>query len=202
MSRRLPEFLRPHEADALLAAATRPRDRTLILVGLGAGLRCAEITALRVEDIDLADGLIFVRQGKGKKDRYVCTPPFLTAALVGWIGDRRTGWVFPSPVLPGKPISTRAVRLLLARLRAAAGIVRRCHPHTLRHSYSVGLMRSGADLPSISALLGHSSVMVTARTYMHCDTTLLKGVVGRLAPPGPAAAPSVPPPPSTGPSAD
>ena len=66
--RRLPEFLRPVESDALLSAATCLRDRIILLVGLGAGLRCAEITHLRVEHVDVGASTIFVREGKGKKE--------------------------------------------------------------------------------------------------------------------------------------
>jgi integrase len=69
--RRLPEFLRPVESDALLSAATRRRDRLILLIGLGAGLRVSEITKLRIEHVDTVASTIFVSQGKGKKDRYV-----------------------------------------------------------------------------------------------------------------------------------
>lgn len=191
MSRRLPEFLRPPEAAALLESARSPRDRLIVLCGLGAGLRCSEITRLRVEDVDTAGRLLFVRQGKGKKDRYVCMPALLCSAMRGWIGERRVGWLFPSPRFPDRPLTTRAVQYLAERMQLAARIVRRCNPHVWRHSYATDLIRNGADITEVQQLLGHSSPNVTAR-YLHCDLSRLGGVVERLSIARPAE-PALPP---------
>jgi integrase/recombinase XerD len=98
-SRRLPEFLRPAESDALLVAAAQQRaaerDRLILLCGLGAGLRVGEIVNLRIEDVDVTGRIVFVRLGKGKRDRYVPIPDVLSNALAKWIGDRPSGWLFP-----------------------------------------------------------------------------------------------------------
>jgi integrase/recombinase XerD len=179
--KRLPEFLRPAESEAIVSAPVSERDRLILLCGLGAGLRCSEIVRLRIEDIDAAGPgpQLKVQLGKGKKDRYVPLPPFLVAALARWIGDRRIGWVFPSPRKPDRPLTTRAVQYLVGRVKGLAGIVRRCSPHTLRHSYATDLLRSGADITEVQELLGHSSPNVTAR-YLHCDPSRLQGVVARL----------------------
>ena len=178
-NRRLPEFLRPPEAKALIAAAKSERDRLIALVGLGAGLRCSEIVRLRVEDVDVAGQVLFVRLGKGKRDRYVPMPLLLANALRVWIGDRLTGWVFPSPRKADRPLTTRAVQYLVGRLKVAARIVRRCSPHTMRHSYATDLLRNRADITEVQRLLGHSSPNTTSR-YLHCDPTRLQGVVDRL----------------------
>src|SRR5579859_1536159 len=179
MSRRLPEFLRPAESDALIAAADSQRDRLIVLCGLGLGLRVAELTKLRIEDVDLAEKSVFVRLGKGKKDRYVPIPVDLVQPFANWIGQRSSGWVFPTPRRPEKPLTTRAVQLLMKRLRSKAGILRRVSPHVLRHSYASSLLRSGADVAEVSRLLGHSSLQVTSR-YLHCDPARLKPVVDKL----------------------
>lgn len=178
-SRRLPEFLRPAEADALVEAAPPGRDRLIVLVGLGAGLRCSEIVSLRIEDVDLAEQQVFIRRSKGDKDRYVAIPGFLCEALREWIGARRIGWVFPSPRNPSRPMTTRAVQYLMERLKEAAGIVRRCNPHVMRHSYACDLLRNGADVTELQRLLGHASPNSTFK-YLHCDTSRLAGVVARL----------------------
>lgn len=83
---RLPEFLRPAEQEALLGAAETDRDRMVVLVFLLAGPRCAEMAHLRIEDIDLPAKAMLVRQGKGKKDRYVPLPDFACLALGDWSG--------------------------------------------------------------------------------------------------------------------
>ncbi len=178
-SRRLPEFLRPAETEALVAAAVDDRDRMIVLCGLGAGLRCSEIVKLRIEDVDLVERQLFVRRGKGDKDRYVCLPDFLCDAFQAWIAGRRLGWLFPSPRDPTKPLTTRAVQYLMERLKEAAGIVRRCNPHVMRHSYACDLLRGGADVTEVQRLLGHASPSSTFK-YLHCDTSRLANVVAKL----------------------
>jgi integrase len=121
--RRLPEFLRPAESDALIASATRTRDRLVLLVGIGARLRVSEIVRLPIEQVDTGASTVFVSQGKGKKDRYVAIPPWPCDALRQWIGTRSTGWVFPSPRKEGRPITTRgAIHIQLPRPGLRAGV--------------------------------------------------------------------------------
>src|SRR5262249_36261674 len=177
--RRLPEFLRPAESDALLSAATRRRDRLILLISLGAGLRVSEITKLRIEHVDTVASTIFVSQGKGKKDRYVPIPSWLCAALREWIGKRGTGWMFPSPRKEGRPLTTRAVQYMTHKITAAAGLIKHVHPHTLRHSYATNLLRSGADLPDIQRLMGHANLATTA-VYLHVAVERLAPTVERL----------------------
>lgn len=178
--RRLPEFLRPPEAEALVRSAGSLRDRTIVLCGLYLGLRVSEIVKLRVEDVDLAEKTAFVREGKGKKDRFLPVPDGLVEPLREWVAGRIVGWLFPSPRNPDRHLTTRSVQYLLDKLKATAGIVRRCTPHVMRHSYATSLLRSGADICEVQRLLGHSSIQTTSR-YLHVDTSRLKGVVDRLA---------------------
>src|SRR5438132_6762020 len=116
MARRLPKFLRPAEGEALLAAAATERDRVLQLLGRYCGLRVSELVGLRVEDLDLDGGLLFVNQGKGGKDRYVPIPARIEGDLRAWVGARlltgalHSGWLFPGRK-PGSHLTTRAVRL-------------------------------------------------------------------------------------------
>lgn len=181
--KKLPEFLRPHESAALVRAAgasrNAARDRLILLLGLAAGLRCAEILHLRMEHLDLTVPQLAVRGGKGGKDRFVALPAFLAAELRAWVGAAAEGWLFPSPKRAGRPLTTRAVRYLAARLRAAAGVVRRANPHVWRHSYACELLRTGALLTEIQQLLGHSSIAVTS-VYLHCDAARLQPAVERL----------------------
>jgi integrase/recombinase XerD len=183
-SRRLPEFLRPAESDALLAAAAQQRaaerDRLILLCGLGAGLRVSEIVSLRIEDVDAAGRIVFVRLGKGKRDRYVPIPDVLANALAKWIGDRPSGWLFPSPRKADAPLTPRAVGYLVAKLAKVARLVKDVHPHTLRHSYATQLLRAGADVKELQQLLGHADLATTA-VYLHVVVDRLHGVVNKLA---------------------
>ncbi len=183
MRRRLPTFFRANESDALVAAAKTERDRLIVQVGLYLGLRCSEITDLRIERIDLAKSQVFVAHGKGDKDRYVPIPERLRPLLQAWIGDRREGLLFTSRSRGGR-LSNRAVQRLFKGIARKAGIAgveqaRKVTPHKLRHTYATTLLEKGANIRELQELLGHSSV-ATTEIYTHVVTSRLKGVVDRL----------------------
>src|SRR3712207_6022829 len=108
--RKLPVYLSADESDRLLAAARCERDRVIILVGLFAGLRVAELVGLRVERIDLARRQLLVFRGKGARDRIIPVASRLLGPLAAWVGPRTEGWLFPSPKRPDRPLTTRAVQ--------------------------------------------------------------------------------------------
>jgi len=171
MPKRLPTFLADREPEALLRAASRERDRLLLMVGLYVGLRVAELCALRVEHLDFARRTLFVREGKGKKDRCLPIPRYLVGPLRGWVGARQEGFVFPSP--RGGRLTTRAVQKLVKRLAMKADLraadePRRCTPHKLRHAFATRMLERGADIITVRDALGHASV---ATTQIYCHST-------------------------------
>jgi integrase/recombinase XerD len=183
MRRRLPTFFRSHEADALVASAKNERDRLIIQCGLFLGLRCSEITDLRIERINLTACQVLVAHGKGDKDRYVPIPERLRPLLQNWIGDRREGLLFTSRSKHGR-LSNRAVQRMFQSVARKAGIAgvdqpRKVTPHKLRHTYATTLLEKGANIRELQELLGHSSV-ATTEIYTHVVTSRLKGVVDRL----------------------
>lgn len=189
--RRLPTVLTPKEIDALLAtarsladSARTPskqlcawRDFVMIETGLLAGPRLAELCKLEVFDADLDGATLHIRHGKGDKDRNVPIAGRLATALREWIGERKTGWLFPGP--KGKRLSVRTFQLRLAALAKAAGIRKRTHPHTLRHCFATQLDATGSTLKEIQELLGHSNLQTTA-LYLHVSVGRLRGAVDRL----------------------
>ncbi len=182
MPRRLPLFLKDSEPEQLIRAARRQRDRILLLTGLYCGLRVSELCRLDVADLDFGRRLLFVRQGKCKKDRLVPLPRKLVGPLRGWVGGRTSGPVFPSP--RGGRLSIRAVQLLVKRLADEAGLpqarqARYATPHKLRHAYATRLLESGATVYEVRDLLGHSSIAVT-EVYLHSDPTRLAKAVDKL----------------------
>lgn len=182
--RKLPVFLDAGEAERLVAAARCQRDRVLILCGLHLGMRCAELCALRVERVDLAARTVFVFQGKNAKDRLLPVSGRLEPELRAWLGDRREGWVFPSPRKPDAPLTTRAVRLLVAAAAKRAGITRpdpsqTISPHKLRHTFGSRLVARGVDLPTVRDLLGHSNLATTS-IYCHTDVDRMRSAVDKL----------------------
>jgi integrase/recombinase XerD len=171
MPRKLPQFLADDEPERLMRAARRERDRLLVMVLTYFGLRCAELTGLRVEHLDFGRRLLWVRGGKGGKDRCLPIPRRLVGPLRGWVGIRPpAAYVFPSRQGGGR-MTTRAVQYLIKRLARAAGLPswnapRRFHPHALRHCFASRMLERCADLITVRDALGHASV-ATTQIYTH-----------------------------------
>lgn len=174
--KKLPTFLQASEPEQLLRATTRERDRLLLMVMLYLGLRVSEVCKLQVQHIDFGTKMLFVREGKGSKDRALPIPSRFVGPLRGWIGGRKSGFVFPSP--RGGRLSVRAVQLLVKRLATKAGLrdasePRRATPHKLRHAFASRMIERGADIIAVRDALGHSSV-ATTQIYTHCSGERLR----------------------------
>ena len=168
----LPEILNHEELLRLFTVTTNPKHRTLLMSAYAAGLRCSELTRLRVSDIDSGRMLLRVDQGKGNKDRYVPLSPRLLEQLRAyWRRTRPPHWLFPSPIA-GRPLSRHSPWDIYHRAKQKAGIEKSGGIHTLRHCYATGLLEAGVELPVIQRRLGHRSIRSTLR-YLHLaqDTT-------------------------------
>jgi integrase/recombinase XerD len=161
---RKPDILSGTEVEKVLAAMVSLVPTMVVLTAYGAGLRLSEVCRLRVEDIDGRRGLIHVRLGKGKKDRYVMLAERLLKALRAYcvkVGVRE-GWLFPGRK-PGTHLTPEAVRLALKEALKAAKLKKRVTVHSLRHSFATHLLELGTDIRTIQVLLGHASIRTTAR---------------------------------------
>jgi site-specific recombinase XerD len=168
----LPSVLSPAEVLRLLEAAEPGRQRVLLQVAYGCGLRLSELLHLRVSDIDSARMVIHVRQGKGAKDRLVPLSVRLLEELRAyWRRYRPHAWLFPGHK-PDRPLSAGNVQRTFKRLVKRVGLSKRCSMHTLRHSYATHLLEAGVDVLTLKALLGHNSLQSTAR-YLHVSTQRL-----------------------------
>jgi site-specific recombinase XerD len=160
----LPTVLSLDEVHALLRALRKPRYQAIAMVMYGAGLRISEAIALEVRDIDGSRGVIQVHHGKGNKAREAKLSP----ALYDWL---RQYWARERPPLPylfgsrktGKPPCRETVRKALALAAKDAWIKKPVTPHVLRHSFATHLLDEGIDVHVVRALLGHASIMSTAR---------------------------------------
>lgn len=163
--KRLPVVLSPEELRRFFAATHNPKHKAIFLTAYGTGLRAAELTALRIEDIDSVQMLIRVQKGKGGKDRFVKLSPFLLKSLRDYYRAYR-----PSDLLfPGRgagPLSPKSVTDAAKAIAQRAGIGKKVGAHTFRHSYATHLLDGGADLPTIQALMGHGSLRTTS-IYLH-----------------------------------
>lgn len=165
-----PEVLTVAELHALIRACsgTAPtgiRNRGLIAVMAGAGLRISEATALEPKDVDLRTGTVHVLRGKGAKRRAAGLDVAMGAHVERWLDHRRALGLRGGPLfctLPGNRLSHNYIRAMLRRVAGRAGIDRRVHPHALRHSYAHQLMMKGVSVPVIQAQLGHEHLQTTS----------------------------------------
>lgn len=170
LGRRLPRVLSFEEIERLLATPDTTKDRgardaAMIHLMYASGLRVSELVNLRTADLDLARGLV-APLGKGDKRRLVPVGEVALAHLSKYVCDVRpriersmTPTLFLSP--SGRRLSRQGFWKLLKRYAAAAGIRTPLSPHKLRHSFATHLLRGGADLRAVQAMLGHASLGTT-----------------------------------------
>lgn len=183
--RKLPTVLSAEEVARLLAATTCIKHRAALAVAYGAGLRVAEVAALKIGDIDSERMLIRVERGKGGRYRNAMLSPDLLALLRAWWKEGRRqgtmlpgGWLFPGQN-PVRPITTRQLARVLEDAARTAGLAKRVSPHTLRHSFATHLLEDGVDIRVIQVLLGHAKLDNTA-FYAKVATRTVRTVTSPL----------------------
>ena len=180
IAKTLPTFLGHKEAERLLDAPddTTPigmRDKAILEMLYGCGVRLAEIQSMDANDINFAQRSVFVR-GKGDKERQVLFGRPAEAAVARYMNEGRP--LLAEEANPGRGsdalflnrygqrLSRRSIESLVKRYSAAAGAHDDVHPHTLRHTFATHMLEGGADLRVIQELLGHSSPQTT-QIYTH-----------------------------------
>ena len=142
--------------------------KTIFMLAYGAGLRIGEIANLRVEDIDSKTMRIFVREGKGNKERYTILPEETLKMLrIYWSKyrqNRRRGRIFLSET--GAAITVGVMREHFRRYRRKAKLSEKITMHTLRHCFATNLIENGATLIQVKELMGHSNIRSTLE-YVH-----------------------------------
>jgi integrase/recombinase XerD len=183
--RKLPIVLSPEEVARLLGATTCLKHQAALSVAYGAGLRAAEVAALKVRDVDSERMLLRVERGKGGQYRNAMLPVGLLALLREWwkVGRQQgvmhpDGWMFPGQHYL-KPLSTRQLHRIVVEAGIAAGIDKRIGPHTLRHCFATHLLEDGIDVRIIQALLGHAKLDTTAY-YTKVATRTMRNVTSPL----------------------
>lgn len=183
LGERLPEVLSTDEIDQIqksidLSKPEGQRNKTIIEVLFSCGLRVSELVNLKLSNLYLEEGFVRV-MGKGSKERLVPISSKAIRELKYWFMDRNLmkiqqgeeDYVFLNR--RGKHLTRTMILIMLKRQAVAAGITKTISPHTLRHSFATELLKGGADLRAIQAMLGHESIGTT-ELYMHIDTTTLR----------------------------
>jgi integrase/recombinase XerD len=183
--RTLPEVLTVDEVERLLAAPSLDeplafRDRAMLEVAYGAGLRVSEWISLAVRDAMLQDHLVRVF-GKGAKERLVPIGRRAIGAIAIYLRELRPtlergegkGILFLSA--RGQPLSRMGAWKILRKYVDQVGITKPVSPHTLRHSFATHLLEGGADLRAVQEMLGHVDISTT-QIYTHIDREYLRSV--------------------------
>ncbi len=181
----LPEVLSADEVTKLLAAPSQDdamyyRDRAMLELAYGAGLRVSEWTSVTVRDVHLDESLVRVR-GKGGKERLVPFGRSAAAAIAIYLRELRPrlergggkGRLFLNA--RGEPLSRMGAWTILRKYVRRSGLEKTVTPHTLRHSFATHLLEGGADLRAVQEMLGHADVSTT-QVYTHVDREYLRSV--------------------------
>ncbi len=189
-ARALPKTLSVKEIESLIAAAERPRDKALIELLYGAGLRVSELVALPLRTAPKAGVAHMIIEGKGGKERLVVLGRPALEALELHLATRALSlpmqegrreqaarWLFPSAGAADGKLTRRRVAQILTEAAVKAGVSpARVSPHVLRHAFATHLVEGGADLRSVQTLLGHADI-ATTQIYTHVAEGRLKTLV-------------------------
>ena len=183
---RLPAILSQEEVARLIDSAETPYHRVVLMTLYATGVRRAELTHLKLTDVDSERMVIHVQGGKGRKDRDVMLSPKLLDALrEHWrslsLRRKPAVWLFPGNRwhTADHPIDTKAVWNTCQQAAQRAGIQKEVHPHTMRHCFATHLLEAGADLRTIQVLLGHHDLEETT-IYLHLSQRHLNATASPL----------------------
>ena len=176
LGRYLPEVLSVEEVEAMMNAVDLSsenglRDRAILEVLYGCGLRVSELTGLRISQVYFDEQFVRVI-GKGDKQRVVPLGEMAAEAVQAYLNVRREPDAGCSDILflnrSGRGLSRVAVFEIVKKTALAAGIRKEISPHTFRHSFATHLVEGGADLRVVQEMLGHASILTT-EIYTHLE---------------------------------
>lgn len=166
--RRLPKILSDEELSIFFNACENYMYKTIFMMIYGSGLRISEATNLRVEDVDSKNMRLFVRNGKGERERYTVLPKASLEMLRKYYKIYKPkhpeGYIFLNE--DENPLKVERLRVFFRRYRRKAGISEDFIVHSLRHSFATKLVEEGVPLVQVKELLGHSCIRSTM-TYVH-----------------------------------
>jgi integrase/recombinase XerC len=176
LEQRLPKSLDIEQLERLLSisgdAPLMLRDRAMMELIYSSGLRLAEIAALNVVDLDLQNGLVDVKKGKGSKQRLVPIGGKASEAIRRWLKSRTLLLKSEEAALfiskRGPRISHRAIQQRVAFWAKKQGLDQHVYPHRLRHAFASHLLESSGDIRAVQELLGHANISTT-QVYTHLD---------------------------------
>jgi len=167
--KKLPVVLSREEVQLLLKTPKLLKHRVMLGLLYGCGLRCGEVRNLQIKDLDFDRKMLHIRQGKGRKDRYVPLADMLIRGLEKYLdAEKPIIWCFNGNDREGKPValSPRGVQWVVLQARQRSGIKKEITTHILRHTYATHLLEMGLDIMTLKDLLGHVDIQTTL-VYLH-----------------------------------
>ena len=162
----LPVVLSKEECKTLFKAPRTLKHRFLLALAYSGGLRMNELRMLKIADVDLDRKQIHVRQGKGKKDRYVVLANLIATKFEFYLTEVKPKIYLFEGQTPGESMGTRSIQYVINEALQKTEIKKAVSMHTLRHSFATHLLEDGVDIHSIQRLLGHSDIRTTL-VYIH-----------------------------------
>jgi site-specific recombinase XerD len=169
----IPEILTKEEVKKIIDSTNNIKHELILKLLYGCGLRVSEIVNLKKEDFNFSENLLHIRLSKGKKDRFAKIPESVKEKLENYSKLNSTEVFFPSN--RGGELTTATIQKIVKTATKKAGIKKRVHPHTLRHSFATHLLENGVDLKIIQKLLGHSDIKTT-QIYTQISHQIIKNV--------------------------
>ena len=190
--RRNPPRYVPTESEVAVLIASYPntpiglRGRAMAELFYGSAIRCAELCALGVRDVDVVEGIVRVRRGKGGRDRVVPCGERAAAAVREYTGRARARWIRTATdvlflTVNGRALDVPTVDRMFREACARAGLMKKITPHCLRHACATHMLKGGANLRHVQEQLGHASLSTT-QVYTRLEITDLKRVHERTHP--------------------
>jgi integrase/recombinase XerD len=162
----LPKVISEEKIIKYLFAVENIKHRTILLIAYSAGLRVSEVVRLKIADIDSDRMQIFIKSGKGKKDRIVPLSNIILVLLRAYYKKHvPTNWLFEGQE-KGMPYSIRSAQMIFRTACEELKLPKNIGFHSLRHSYATHLLENGTDIKYIQSLLGHNDIKTTLR-YLH-----------------------------------
>jgi site-specific recombinase XerD len=173
--KKLPAVLSKKEIYNLINSLDNIKHKAILSLTYSSGLRVSEVVKIKVGDIDSKRGLLHIKNGKGKKDRYTIISNKIIKQLRDYCRIYKIDhWLFPGQK-KSKHLTTRSVQRIFKKVFKKAKILKKVSVHSLRHSFATHLLEKGVDLRYIQELLGHKSSK-TKEIYTHVSKNTLNKI--------------------------
>ncbi len=176
-SKKVPNYLTEREMGMMLGDERQDlKTRLIVSILANTGIRVGELCHLNVQDVDLYEGILHIKSGKGDRDRIVLLPDSTISLVRAYLNTRNTLDIKTPSLLVssrGSRFDTSTIERIIRNAARNVGIQKKVTPHVLRHTFATAVLRNGGDIRFIQQLLGHASLNTT-EIYTHIDENVLK----------------------------